>query len=529
MTTRSVARIDENMDPRHFGTSTDDTAIYLEDSMDEPTARCISSSPSVVAILSPQKLPPSSGHAVDLTDYDNGCSGGVSSVKVSRSHPLSDLTNTGVTNLHFSKSPTPRRSVSSSLLQKRSSSGTPGSSQKHHHHHHHNKQQHGSHHHNGVSSALCMDSDHHEERTVPLAEYERLQRERNRYEKMYEHQKVLYEEMSERQSDTYKELQEKIIEVVALSTRNEENKRFIRQLKREMADSRTRVMNIQNRAMEETKMEKSARELYQTQLCEQREKYESCIEKHESRIAGLESLLKDITSMKGECDRIQVSQLDALLKASYAKNTALFGDLLRQGRQIDMLFESKAGLEKQLEQLRREKREMEASWSEERRRMMDETKRYSAQVSEQQRSILELRQMLIRSLESATLAQKEGDNSGEEGDDDSDKTDSSSGSSSYSSEGSLEDDRGLIGNDEIVAAPAPAPTSVPADTIIKTAPHTVGKGTAATVSAAVGEGKEKVQPPLPHTERPLERRMTDIATLSSQIQAKLKSLPPGRI
>ncbi|KAH9601830.1 hypothetical protein LSM04_008362 [Trypanosoma melophagium] len=513
MTTRSVARSDENTDPRHFGTSTDDTAIYLEDTMDEPTARCISSSPSVVAILSPQKLPPSSGHTVDITDYDNCGSGGVSSGKVSRGYPLSDLTNTGVPNLNFSKSPTPRRSVSSSLLHKRSCSGTPGSSQKRHHHHH--KHQHGFNQHSSGSSGHCVESDHHEERTVPLVEYERLQRERNRYEKMYEHQKVLYEEMSERQRDTYKELQEKIIEVVALSTRNEENKRFIRQLKREMADSRTRVMYIQNRAMEETKMEKSARERYQTQLSEQRENYESCIEKHESKIAGLENLLKDITSMKGECDRVQVSQLDALLKASYAKNTALFGDLLRQSRQIDILFESKAGLEKQLEHLRREKRDMEASWAEERRRMMEETERYSVQVTEQQRSILELRQMLIRSLESATLSQKEEDNSSEDEEDD-DKTDSSSGSSSYSSESSSQEDRGINRTDEIT--PAPAPIDITTTTTTTTEPVVV-------VSAKNG----LPTPPLPHTERPIERRMSEIATLSSQIQAKLKTLPPGRI
>ncbi|EKG01792.1 hypothetical protein TCSYLVIO_007198 [Trypanosoma cruzi] len=347
---------------------------------------------------------------------------------------------------------------------------------------------------------------------VPLAEYERLQRERNRYEKMYEHQKALYEDMAQKQTETYQELQKKIIEVVALSTRNEENKRFIRQLKRDMADNRTRVIDIQNRALEETKQEKTAREQYQRQLHEYEEKYTLLIEKQETKLSSLGSLLKDVTCMRGECDRIQVSQLDSLLKAAYSKNTALFGDLLRQGRQIDLLFENKASLEKQLEQLRREKREIEAKWAEERRRMAAETERYSVQLTEQQRSILELRQMLIRTLGSETLAQ------GDERDvDDTNENDSSSYSSGCSSrdleeneeeeESEGEDDDDSDNLRENLDATVALPPALP-DTDAK---------------------KDSPRPPLPHVERPLERRATDLATLSAQIQAKLRSLPGGQV
>ncbi|KEG14303.1 hypothetical protein DQ04_00531080 [Trypanosoma grayi] len=508
MPSRSVARGAESLDPRHFGTSTDDTAIYLEDSMDEPTARCISASPSAVAILSPQRMPPSNCHAVDITEYDSTNIGSACGAKSHRIRPLSDLTNTGSVYLPFAKSPTPRRSMSSSAQCKRASSSTPSSSQKHQHSQgHHQQRHHGS---SSVSVGRCVDSTFQGEQTVHLAEYEKLQRERNRFEKMYEHQKTLYEEMAERQSDTYKELQEKIIEVVALSTRNEENKRFIRQLKREMADSRTRVMNIQNRALEETKMEKSARERYQTQLHEHQEKYSAIMEQQEAKVAGLESLLKDITCMKGECDHVQVSQLDALLKAAYAKNTALFGDLLRQGRQIDMLFDSKASLEKQLEQLRREKRETEATWAGERRRMLEETERYTAQLAEQQHSVLELRQMLIRTLESATLTQRDRS----ENEDDDDETDSSSYSSESSSQGGREldddndndddDDDDDDNNDDGSAEQHASSTPAPERAIVRVTNR----------DGAVSQA---------------ERRTTDLAALSAQIQAKLRALPAGRI
>ncbi|RNF26296.1 uncharacterized protein Tco025E_01445 [Trypanosoma conorhini] len=512
MAAASVARKDGGEDPRHFGTSTDDTAIYLEDSMDEPTVRCISSAPSVVAILSPQRLPANDGRVVDITEYDNSNIGSGCGAYADRAAPLSDLTNTGVVRLSFSKSPTPRRSLSSSAPPRCASSRTPNSSEKRQPHRHPSQRQHC--HHPPCGSSLpvgqSLEAIPDEERLVPLAQYERLQRERNRYEKMYEHQKALYEDMAQKQAETHQELQKKIIDVVALSTRNEENKRFIRQLKRDMAENRTRVMDIQNRALEETKQEKSAREQYQRQLHEYEEKYTVLIEKQEAKLAGLESLLKDITCMKGESDRVQVSQLDALLKAAYAKNTALFGDLLRQGRQIDLLFEGKAALEKQLDQLRRERREIEATWAEERRRMQAEAERYSAQVTQQQSSILELRQMLIRTLDSGSVAR------GEEQDDDDDDTDSSSYSSGSTSQGVQEAEEEESGSEEE-----------------EEGEELKGKLGVAAVFAApsqdAGAQRDAVRPPLPHVERPLERRAPDLATLSAQIQAKLKALPGGRI
>ncbi|EKF30267.1 hypothetical protein MOQ_005925 [Trypanosoma cruzi marinkellei] len=518
MATLSVVRKDEIADPRHFGISTDDTAIYLEDSVDESTARCISSAPSVVAILSPQRMPANGGHAVDITEYDSNSIGNSCSAKADRGLPLSDLTNSGTTRLSFSKSPTPRRSLS--LVTQRYTTTTTSSSSRalsfseqrqsqHRHGHHHHHSYHGG----TASMERCVDATHHEERMVPLVVYEKLQRERNRYEKMYEHQKALYENMAEKQTETYQELQKKIIEVVALSTRNEENKRFIRQLKRDMADNRTRVMDIQNRALEETKQEKMAREQYQRKLHEYEEKYTLLIEKQETKLSSLESLLKDVTCMRGENDRIQVSQLDSLLKAAYAKNTALFGDLLRQGRQIDLLFENKVSLEKQLEQLRREKREIEAKWAEERRRMATEEERYSVQLAEQQHSILELRQMLIRTLGSETLSQ------GDEQDvDDNNENDSSSYSSGCSS-------RGLEENEE--EDESEGEDDDDSDNLKKT-----NLDATVALPPALPEAdakKDSPRPPLPHVERPLERRATDLATLSAQIQAKLRSLPGGQV
>ncbi|GET85719.1 hypothetical protein, conserved [Leishmania tarentolae] len=388
---------------RQLGTSTDDAAIFLEDTVDRVTAQCIDASPSALALLSPQHMPTGSAAHVDVTEYDasylgslsvshrKSVGGGSSSKARSSQHQhraLHDVTNTSGAKMSWgsasgSKSPNPKaagRSLS--------------------HAHHLNSVSHST----SLSRSTPPRSRHDRspsasEPMVPLVEYEALQRERNRYEKMYEHQRALYEDMAEKHADAYQTLQEKIIEVVALSTRNEESKRFIRQLKREMSESRTRVMDMQNKALEEAKMERSAKMRYESLIKEHERKYERLAERHETKLAGLESLVRDLTCLRGEQDTIHVSQLDSLLKAAYSKSTALFSDLLRQGKQIDLLYEAKGSLEAQVEQQRKEKRELEATLCEERRHMASEMERMIEQIEEQQQSILNLRQMLIRTMD----------------------------------------------------------------------------------------------------------------------------------
>lgn len=389
---------------RQLGTSTDDAAIFLEDTVDRVTAQCIDASPSAMALLSPQHMPTSSAAHVDVTEYDvsylgslsashrKSAGGGSSSSKGRPSHhhhrALHNVANTSVTRINFSsasasKSPNPKaagRSMSHGPLPNSVSHST------------------------SLARSTPRRSTHDlspaaAEPMVPLAEYEALQRERNRYEKMYEHQRALYEDMAEKHADAYQALQDKIIEVVALSTRNEESKRFIRQLKREMSESRTRVMDMQNRALEEAKLERSAKMRYEALIKEHERKHERLVERHETKLAGMESLVRDLTCLRGEQDSIHVSQLDSLLKAAYSKSTALFSDLLRQGKQIDLLYEAKGALEAQVEQQRKEKREIEATLREERRHMASEMERMIEQIEEQQQSILNLRQMLIRTMD----------------------------------------------------------------------------------------------------------------------------------
>ncbi|KAG5486644.1 hypothetical protein CUR178_08011 [Leishmania enriettii] len=393
---------------RQLGTSTDDAAIFLEDTVDRATAQCMNASPSALALLSPQHMPASSAAHVDVTEYDASFLGSLSASHrkstsgnssgsgcSSKGHPshhhcraLHDVTNTSITRMGFSaapgsKSPTPKAARGSTS--------------------------HGTHPHNASHSTSLTRSTSRRstygrspsasEPMVPLADYEALQRERNRYEKMYEHQRALYEDMADKHADAYQALQDKIIEVVALSTRNEESKRFIRQLKREMSESRTRVMDMQNKALEEAKSERSAKVRYEALIQEHERKYERLVERHETKLAGMESLLKDLTCLRGDRDSIHVSQLDSLLKAAYSKSAALFNDLLRQEKQIDLLYKAKDTLEAQVEQQRKEKRELETTLREERRHMATETERMIEQIEEQQQSILNLRQMLIRTMD----------------------------------------------------------------------------------------------------------------------------------
>ncbi|CCW67522.1 unnamed protein product [Phytomonas sp. Hart1] len=351
---------------RQLGVSTDDSAIFIEDTIDRTMARCISASPSAVSFLSPQQIPPT-GY-VDVAAYDPAY--------------LRTPTGTGAragagadpcaVRLRFVSSPTPLDRVLD---------GLPDASQP-----------------RGGSPSARMP-----EPMVPMRELERVEKERNRYEKMYEHQKMLYEEMTNKQTETYRALQEKIIDVIALSSRNEESKRYIRQLKKEMSESRTRVIDIQNKALEEARAERDAKSRYEAMIEDQTRHYEHMAERNEDAVIGMESFLQDLTYMKLEEDKLHVSQLDSLLKAAYTKNTALLRDLLRQDCQINLLFNSKDCLERHVDQIRREKKELEKALADERRHMMYETERFVEQIENQQQSILNLRQMLIRTMDTTSM------------------------------------------------------------------------------------------------------------------------------
>ncbi|CCW64803.1 unnamed protein product [Phytomonas sp. EM1] len=385
---------------RQLGVSMDDSAIFIEDTIDRTTAQCISASPSAVSFLSPQRLPTPQSH-LDVTAYDPSHLGGLhltnaktpndaaraASKPRGPSTPAASCESTAgdgcAVRLGFATSPTPlksrgqvpRASPWASLLH-----GTP-------------------------RLRSSSPSTRMPEPMVPLSELERVEKERNRYEKMYEHQKSLYEDMANMHAKTYRALQAKIIDVVALSSRNEESKRYIRQLKKEMSESRTRVIDIQNKVLEEARAERDAKSRYEALIEDQTRKYEHMAERSEDALIGIESFIQDLTQMNLEEDKLHVSQLDTLLRAAYTKNTSLLRDLMRQNCQIDLLFGSKDYLERQVDQLRREKRELEKTLADERRHMMHETERFIEQIEEQQQSILSLRQILIRTMDSTAQAE----------------------------------------------------------------------------------------------------------------------------
>lgn len=433
---------------RHFGVSTDDAAIFMEDTVDRSTAQCIDASPSAIAILSPQRLPPpsSTSSLAEILEYDNfhsnsystttcATTGGAGGAEEDRaresgedegdaradfghfreeedgrgeataqpascSAALHDVTNTvGAKQRRGSASPVPRASRRSTVSASRHASlcrhTPPRPSQ--------------------------MRSPSASEKAVSLAAYEKVHRELTRTRKMYEHQRTLYEEMASQQSKTYEMLQEKIVNVIALSTRNEESKRFIRQLKKEVSESRTRVMDIENRAMEDARAEQAAKQRCNALLEEQERRYETLVERHQTKTAGMESLVKDLTSLRDSTgtDRVSIAQLDGLLRAAYAKSTALLSDLMRKNRQIDLVYSAKADVERQLAQTRREKLMMEQLLEDERHCMAAETERFIEQIDEQQHAILNLRQLLIRTMDYPGL-DNDGSHSCSSGSDDED-------------------------------------------------------------------------------------------------------------
>ena len=197
---------------------------------------------------------------------------------------------------------------------------------------------------------------------VPLEDYERLEKERNRYREMYRYQAQLCEELTKRESEAQAALQEKIIEIIALSSRNEESKRFIRQMKREMQECRERALPFLNRKLDEIRVEQSIKEKYETMMRSQEAVFDAEKAELEKEMGALEALLKD-----SRCAAGMGKNSDSLLRASYLKNTRMFNDLYHTRRERDAEMDRRLELEKQLEGLRRERREAELTLTRERR------------------------------------------------------------------------------------------------------------------------------------------------------------------
>jgi hypothetical protein len=389
------ARHPPTADGRQFGT-TDDVAIFMDDTFDMELTKCVTNSPSAMAILSPQRMPVGSASGsggknayVDVTEYDPqqmlaGYQAGMSSsARKHRRAFASDITNGGV-RLTFGAERAPGRPCTSSApgatdgastsLNTSSASLPPPQQQP------------------SASAALIA---------AQQVELERLEKERNRYCKMYEHQKALYEEMAQKQHETHQRLQEKIVEVVALSTRNEESKRFIRQLKREMLDCKTRTLDLHNKALDDLRVDRAAEDKYEAMMRQQELQFNTVVEEMQGKMAGLESLVKDLTAMHRDSPstRVQIGQLDMLLRAAYAKNAALFGDLFKQGRMLELTAERKIEAERIADALRREKRDADISVAAERRRIAAMSRQHADHVLELQQTVQDLRQLLVRTLD----------------------------------------------------------------------------------------------------------------------------------
>eukprot|EP00796_Vickermania_ingenoplastis_P009131 gene9131-6418_t len=364
--------------PTHFaGENTDDPAIFVFDTMDPSQASLLTTSPSAVAILTPQRLNSTQGcPQLDVSEYD-GMGGpprhrsphgkSFAGRKSQERNVLVDVTHRTNTSANASwKTPVAKR-LSASLQRAASVSG-----------------------HNRCScspSPQYAPSRAEDTFLISVEELEALRRDRRRFEKMYEHQKSLYEEMRDRFGEVYRLYQQKIVEVMALSTRLEVSKTTIRQQKRE-AEARGGIVARENRMLKEIK---KVRQEYQ-------EKYDTLLEEHKTKLAAMDSLHKDISSMIEDNERIHISQLDSLLKASYCKTTALISDLLRQRKSHQALCEEKLAADRRLEAVVKERRSSEARYLSELSRRDRECERLYAQSEEQQREILHLRQLLIRTL-----------------------------------------------------------------------------------------------------------------------------------
>lgn len=413
-----------------FSENTDDAAIFAFDSLDSVTAQMITSSPSAIAILTPQK-PETNGSLAcspaplsDETDlmcgeYDSDRLGSLGRRKNSKrnagsctpvqSKPnylatrkaksedrgvLGNITNTCG---HFSK-------TKPSNVQRRLSNGQKGEHMLDNSPNRSFEIQGRDPKSFSPAPRRLMSPQGNDQFSyvterdgsgVTLAQYHKIERERNRFEKMYEHQKALYIAMRERFTEFYRTYQQKIEDNIALTSRLEVCRNVCNQLKKNCATDKEGIVLAENKALQRKKPEILIEKAKEAEIAN-----ELRTEEFQTKLAAVDGLFNDLRCILDDYeDHIHISQLDSLLKASYTKTTMLFSSLQQQRRSYDALVEDKLQLEQKLLLAIRERQESEAKFMKELHRREKECERLYEQSESQQQSILNLRQMLIRFLD----------------------------------------------------------------------------------------------------------------------------------
>lgn len=116
-----------------------------------------------------------------------------------------------------------------------------------------------------------------------------------RLQAQLDHQKAVCQATLDRHVEDYQKLQSKISEVIALTSRLEESKRFIRQLKREMLENRQRHLPLINTHIE---MQRQIAELAEARCRElvaaERERFDKELAEADRRVKCLEDIVQEL-------------------------------------------------------------------------------------------------------------------------------------------------------------------------------------------------------------------------------------------
>lgn len=417
------------MTARRFGGS-DDPCIFIDDTFSEELVGKLTSSPSAKAFLSPQRERGSGGNnssiisdtgsdhgshppappAIDVIHCDltgsaqkrrNRFSGRAFAADITNSEPAGKVS--------YAKVPTEVVTPNHNATTRAGSSGSAKE--------------------NSASPQLSFRSDtstplaaHRPSPPpsipmVPLSDLTKVERERDRFRKMYEHQKNLVEITLKAHQEDYDKLQAKIHEVIALSSRCEESKRYIRQLKREVLDCRQRALPLYNQAIEQNKLESVVQEKFKNIIHQQQQQFEEAMADQQQRMDAMEKLLRDVSALasvdlsnEDRTDELidnmptppsdvrwDLSSLDTLLGDAYYECTALVNELRKVRRDHEKEVARRMELEKDIDRMRRDRRDNEVTVANDRRKIMLADERRAEAHAQLQSEVLKLRRALEQS------------------------------------------------------------------------------------------------------------------------------------
>jgi hypothetical protein len=357
------------MQYREFKDTTDDRAIFMEDTFTSEVAHQLGASPGGMAMLSPIPGAPAT-HDLGSSSSARRARSLASSVGSSNSSLMALMA--AVPSSNSKHAGGLRRAFASDLTNSHPADGkslflasTPGQQRLR------------------PSMATTATSPLPLPETVSAEAHRELEAERDRLFCMYEHQRNIADNANEALMAEQDRCRDKIAEVIALQSRIEEGKRFIRQIKKELAECKVRALPHHNQPFTAA-ISARTQAKFDDELEQLRADAEKVIRDQDNRLVAAEDVIHEL-------DHAATKSTSALLVDAYKQINHLRTDLARGEQKVQAQAMRRVATEKELEMVRHDLADRDAEFARERAHGFEASETDHGYIEQLQAAILKLR------------------------------------------------------------------------------------------------------------------------------------------